>query len=111
MLLKGAQNNAIKTNDVKVRIDKSLEKSKCWLCREKDETVDHILSECSKLVHKIKEQSWPDKEINPLGIVPGTEVLPCWQIYVQTRTFSIKWDTCNSLGFWDTNRSPYQSKT
>ena len=41
------QNNAIRTNYVKTKIDKTLQNSKCWLCGEIDETINHI-SECSK---------------------------------------------------------------
>ena len=51
-LLIAAQNNAIGTNYVKARIDKMQQNSKCWLCDDRDETIDYIISECSKLVQK-----------------------------------------------------------
>ena len=44
-----AQNNAIRTNHIKARIDKN---SKCRLCGDRDETINHIISECSKLALK-----------------------------------------------------------
>ena len=44
-----AQNNAIRTNHIKARIDKTQENSKCRLCGERDETINHIISECSIL--------------------------------------------------------------
>ena len=44
-----AQNNAIRTNHIKVRIDKTQQNSKCRLW---DETINHIISECSKLTPK-----------------------------------------------------------
>ena len=51
-LLIAAQNNAIRTNHVKARIDKTQQNSKCRLCGDKDETINHIISEYSKLVQK-----------------------------------------------------------
>ena len=46
-----AQNNAIRTTD-KVRIDKKQQNSKCILCGDRDETINRIVSECSKLAQK-----------------------------------------------------------
>ncbi len=46
-----AQNNAIRINYIKARIYKTQQNSKCWLCSDRDETVNHI-SECSKLAQK-----------------------------------------------------------
>ena len=48
-LLIAAQNIAIRTNQIKVRIDKTQHNSKCRLCGDRDETINHIISECSKL--------------------------------------------------------------
>ena len=50
-LLIAAQNNAIRTN-IKARINKTQQNSKCRLCGERDETINHIISECSKLAQK-----------------------------------------------------------
>ena len=47
-----AQNNAIRTNNIKTRIDKMKQKSKCRLCGDRDETVNPKVSECSKLARK-----------------------------------------------------------
>ena len=47
-LLIAAQNNAIRT----IHIDKTQQNSKCRLCGDRDETINHILSECSKLEQK-----------------------------------------------------------
>ncbi len=47
-LLTAAQNNAIRTNHIKARIDKTKQNSKCRLCGDRDETINHIISECSK---------------------------------------------------------------
>ena len=51
-LLIAAQENAIRTNHIKARIDKSQQNSKWRLCAERDETINHIISECSKLAQK-----------------------------------------------------------
>ena len=51
-LIIAAQNNAIRTNHTKTRIDKTQQNSKCQLCSDRDETINHIISECSKLVQK-----------------------------------------------------------
>ena len=48
-LLIAAQDNAIRTNHIKARIDKTQQNSKCRLCGDRDETINHIISECSKL--------------------------------------------------------------
>ena len=47
-----AQNSAIRTNHIKARIDKTQQNSKCRLCGDRDETINHIISESSKLAQK-----------------------------------------------------------
>ena len=51
-LLIAAQNNAIRTNHIKARIDKTQQNSRCRLCGDRDEMINHIISECSKLIQK-----------------------------------------------------------
>ena len=51
-LLIAAQKSAIRTNHIKARIDKTQQNSKCRLCGDRDETINHIISECSKLAKK-----------------------------------------------------------
>ena len=51
-LLIAAQKNAIKINHIKARIDKTQQNSKCRLCGDRDETINHIKSQCSKLALK-----------------------------------------------------------
>ena len=51
-LLIAAQKNAVRTNHIKARIDKTQQTSKCRLCGDRDETINHIISECSKLAQK-----------------------------------------------------------
>ena len=47
-----AQDNAIRTNHIKARIDKTQQNSKCRLCGDRDETINNIISECSKLAQR-----------------------------------------------------------
>ena len=51
-LLIAAQDNAARTNHIKASIDKTQQNSKCRLCGDWDETISHIISECSKLTQK-----------------------------------------------------------
>ena len=46
------QNNAIRTNHIKARIDKTQQNSKCRPCGDRDETIYHKISECNKLAQK-----------------------------------------------------------
>ena len=47
-----AAQNAIRTNHIKAKIDKEQQNSKCRLCGNRDETINHTISECSKLAQK-----------------------------------------------------------
>ena len=47
-LIVAAQDQSIRTNPVKAKIDKSQEASLCRICRKLDEIID-IVSGCSKL--------------------------------------------------------------
>ena len=59
------QNNAIRTNHIKARIDKTQQNSKCRLCGDRDETVNHI-NDYSKLAQKEykTKQDWVGKVIH-----------------------------------------------
>ena len=48
-LLVAAQSQTLRTNAIKAEIDKSQENSLCRLCHQKNETVNHIVSECPKV--------------------------------------------------------------
>ena len=65
-LLMAAQNSAIKTNHIKAMIDKTQQNSKCRLCGDRDETINHIISECSKLAQKENKAThdWVGKGIH-----------------------------------------------
>ena len=51
-LIVAAQNQSIRTNLVKGRIDKSQGDSLCRMCRKVDKSIDHIVSGCCKLAQK-----------------------------------------------------------
>ena len=51
-LLIAAPDNAKRTNHIKTRIYKTQQNSKCRLCGDRDEMINHINSECSKLAQK-----------------------------------------------------------
>ena len=48
-LIFAAQEQAIRTNVIKGKIDKSQEQTKCRMCSRADEPINHIVSECPKL--------------------------------------------------------------
>ena len=60
---------------MKARIDETQQKSKCRLYSDRDETINHIISECSKLAQK---DDWVGKGIH--------------------------WDTCKEFIFDHTNK-------
>ena len=43
-----AQEQVIRTNLIKGKIDKSQEQTKCRVCSRADETISHIVTECLK---------------------------------------------------------------
>ena len=61
-----AQNSAIRTNHIKARIDKTQENSKCRQWGDKNETINHIIREFSKLAQKEYKATynWVRKVIN-----------------------------------------------
>ena len=100
-----ARNNAIKTNYIKTKIDNTQQNSNCRLCRNKEEMLNHIISECSKLEQNEYHARLGGKG-DPLGIVQEIEFLSCYQrIDAITKIRPREWDALNSLGFWDTDRS------
>ena len=51
-LLIAAENNAIRTNNIKAKVGKTQQNSRCRLCSDRDETINYIISVCSKLAQK-----------------------------------------------------------
>ena len=46
-------NNNNNNNNNKVRIDKTQQNRKCRLCGNRDKTINHMISKCSKLAQKV----------------------------------------------------------
>ena len=65
-LLIAAQDNSVRTNHIKARIDKTQQNSKCRLYGDRDETINHIIGESSKLAQKEYKTShhWVGKVIH-----------------------------------------------
>ena len=99
-----AQEQVLRTNYTKNKIDKTLENPLCRMCGERGETVQHIICECkklaqceykrrhdtvSKLVHwKLCEKhnlerkdKWPKH--CPEGVVEDNDVKLTWDINIQ----------------------------
>ena len=76
-LLIVAQDNAIRTNHIKARIDKTQQNSKCWLCGDRDETTNHIISKLEQKEYKARSD-WVGKVIH--------------------------WETCRKFQFDHTNK-------
>ena len=51
-LIVATQNQCIRTNLVKAKIDHSQKDTLCRLCKKADESIYHAVSGCSKLVQK-----------------------------------------------------------
>ena len=51
-LIMAAQTQSLRTNTIKTNIDKTQEDPKCTICKQKEETVSHIVSECPKLAQR-----------------------------------------------------------
>ena len=66
-LLLATQNNAIRINYIKAKIDNTQHHSKYRLYDNKDKTVNYIISECSKLAQKEYKtrHNWVGKVILP----------------------------------------------
>ena len=62
-LLIAAQDNAIRTNHIKARIDKTQQNSKFRLCGDRDEMINHIISECLAQRENKARYDWIGKVI------------------------------------------------
>ena len=90
-----------------MKIGDRQQNNKCRLCGNRDEIVNDI-SEYSKLPqNEYKTRHNLSGKGDPLGIVQEIKIWLYYQmISVQTKISPRKWDAQNSMGFWDTNRSP-----
>ena len=99
-LIMAAQDQALRTNAIKARIDKTTENSLCRMCHAKDETVMHILCECPKLAQKEykRRHDWVGKAIHwEMSKQRGFEVKDKWyehdpQPVIENNQFKVLWD-------------------
>ena len=95
-----AQEQALRTNLVKAKIDKSQEDSKCRMCGKADESISHLLSECSKLSQKEYKcrHDWMGKKIHwEVCRKYGLEAKAKWyehepQAICENEEYKILWD-------------------
>ena len=61
-----AQEQAVRTNLVKAKIDEAQEDSTCRMCGKADESINHVLSECNKMAQKEykRRHDWIGKKIH-----------------------------------------------
>ena len=92
-----AQNNPIRTNHIKTRIDKTQQNSKCRLCGNRDETINYIIRECCKLAqkeYKTRHDWGGGKVIHWGGDVQGIEIwLHEQMVHAQPSICPGKWHT------------------
>ena len=62
------QDQAIRTNAIKARIDKISSDRKCRLCMVNEETIDHLVSSCSKIA-QTDYKEWHDKVASIRNII------------------------------------------
>ena len=106
-LLTAAQNNAIRTNHIKARIDKTQQNSKCRLCGDRDETINRMIHECNKLAQKEYMETRLGGQGNPSETVQEIEIWLYEQVvYAQPRICLGEWDAQIPRVFWDTKVSP-----
>ena len=80
---------------MKARRDKTQQNSKYRLCSDRNETINHIISECSKLAQKAYKTShdWMGQG-DPLGDVQEIEIWPYEQsVYAQPCICPREWLT------------------
>ena len=102
-----AQNSAISTNHIKARIDKTQQNSKCRVCADRDETINHIISECSKLAKKEYKarHDWAGNVIHwEMSKKFKFDHANKW--YMHNPAPVLENDTQTPMGLWHTNGSP-----
>ena len=103
-----AQNNSIRTNHLR---DKTQENSIRWLCGERDETTNPIISECRKLAQKEYKtrHAWVGKVI-PWEMCKKFKFDQTDKWYMHYTTSVLENDTQTPMGLWHTDGSPNLSQ-
>ena len=112
-LLIAEQNNAIRTNYVKAKIDKMQPNSWCRLCGNRDDTINNIINKCCKFVQREYKtrHNWVGKVIywkqskkflndhankwyihNPESVLENEMQKVLWDFEIQTdHLISVRW--------------------
>ena len=98
-LIMAAQEQAIRTNNIKAKIDKTQENSKCRMCGKAEESGNHVLSECSKLAQKEykRRHDWFGTKIHwEICRTYGIEVKEKWyehrpEVVMENDEYNILW--------------------
>ena len=110
-----AQEQAIRTNNIKATIDKVQENSKCRMCGKAEENVNHMLSECSKLVqkkYKRRQDDWLGTKIHwEICRKYGIEVKEKWyehkpEVKMENDKCKILWDFTLQMDYETYGRRP-----
>ena len=95
---KNNNDNAIRTDDVKAKIDNKLKNNKCKSCVDRDETISHIISECKIVVPKEYKSTSGDRKYEPMGIMIKIKINPAdkWYIHkpesvLENKMYKIPW--------------------
>ena len=99
-LIFASQEQAIGTNVIKGKIDKSQEQTKCGMWSRDDKTINHIVSECSKLAQREykRRHGWIRRRIHwEICRANGIQVKSKW--YEHQPATVIENDSCKIL--WD----------
>ena len=94
IIIAAAQNNVTRIN-IKVRIDKTQQNSKCLLCGDRDKMNNHIIRECCKLAQK----EYKTRQGDPQGIVQEIKFDHMNKWYMHNPASVLKHETHKLL--WD----------
>ena len=113
-LIFASQEQAIRTNPIKGKTDKSQEQTKCRMCSGADGKINHIASECPKISQKEykKRHDWIGKHIHwEICVANGIHVKPKWHEYqpetvIENDSWKILWDFTTQTDHFITARRP-----
>ena len=111
-LLIVAQNSVIRTNYIKAKIDKTQQIRSCRLWRDRDETINPIISECNKLAQKEYKtrHDWVGKVID-WELCKNFKFDHTNKWYMHNSESVRENETHTTMGFWHANGSPNLSLT
>ena len=99
-LITSAQDQCIRTNNIKTKIDGTRNDPKCWMYKANDEIITHIISECPKLLQNEykRRHDWMGKTVHwDICKKKGFNVPEKWYEHkplpcTENESFKILWD-------------------